>query len=295
MTKNENAARNTQYAPLNTHHSTRNSLAHHWELYRRLVGAQVRSQMQYRAAFLFDFVAQFVGNLFDFVAVLVFFTRAPTIGGWTLGEVGLLYGMSSISFACADMLASGFDYAVFGATMVRQGGFDQVLVRPVHPFVQVIASQFVLRRIGRIVQGGIIFAVALSLLRVSWSPLKMSFLLVSILGGILFFMGLFIFGSGVSFWTVESLEAMNIVTYGGQFMTSYPMHIFQDWIRSIFMLVIPMAFVNYYPSLWLLDKRDPLGGPAWLAFLSPFVCVAVFVIGVRMWWFGVQRYTSTGS
>ena len=56
-----------------------------------------------------------------------------------------------------------------------------------------------------------------------------------------------------------------------------------------------MAFVNYYPALWLLDKPDPLGGPAWLAFASPFVCLAVFGVGVRMWWYGVQKYTSTGS
>jgi len=267
----------------------------HWRLYRRLVGAQVRSQMQYRVSFIVDFVGQFAGNIIDFATVLVFFTRAPTIGGWTLGEVGLLYGLSSISFACADMLASGFDYQVFGATMVRLGGFDQVLVRPVHPFLQVLASQFVVRRIGRILQGVVILGVALALLDVPWTPGQIGFMFVTIAGGVLFFMGLFIFGSGVSFWTVESLEAMNIVTYGGQFMTSYPMHIFQDWIRSIFMFVIPMAFVNYYPALWLLAKPDPLGGPTWLAFAAPLVCLLVFVAGVRMWWFGVQHYQSTGS
>ncbi len=88
---------------------------------------------------------------------------------------------------------------------------------------------------------------------------------------------------------------MNVVTYGGQTMTSYPMHIYQDWLRSIFTFVIPMAFVNYYPALWLLGKPDPLGGPPWLAFLSPFVCVAVLAVGVRMWSFGARRYQSTGS
>jgi ABC-2 type transport system permease protein len=88
---------------------------------------------------------------------------------------------------------------------------------------------------------------------------------------------------------------MNIVTYGGQMMTSYPMHIFQDWLRTIFTFIIPMAFVNYYPVLWLLDKPDPLGLPNQLAFLSPMVCVAVFGIGVRMWWLGVHHYQSSGS
>ncbi len=271
------------------------TLAHHWQLYRRLVGAQMRSQMQYRASFIFDFIAQFIGNIVDFAVVAVLFTRFPSIGGWSLGEVALLYGLSAVSFALADMLAAGFDYGYFGPAMVRQGGFDQVLMRPVNIFLQVLASQFVLRRIGRIVQGVLILVVALSLLHVSWTPVRFGFMFVTIGGGVLFFMGLFIFGSGVSFWTVESLETMNIVTYGGQAMTSYPMHIYQDWLRSIFMFIIPMAFVNYYPSLWLLGKPDPLGGPAWLAFLSPVVCLIVFGVGVWMWSFGARHYQSTGS
>lgn len=271
------------------------TLAFNWRLYRRLAGAQIRSQMQYRASFLFDFVAQFVGNVVDFAVVLVLFTQFPAIGGWSLGEVGLLYGLSSVSFALADMLASGFDYMYFGAAMVRQGGFDQVLVRPVNAFVQVLASQFVLRRIGRIAQGALILAAALALLERAWTPDKIAFMIVTIAGGIFFFAGLFIFGSGVSFWTIESLEVMNIVTYGGQAMTSYPMNIYQDWLRSLFTFVIPTAFVNYYPTLWLLDKPDPLGLPAWLAFLSPVVCLLVFAAGVRMWWFGVRHYQSTGS
>ncbi|HLF27646.1 MAG TPA: ABC-2 family transporter protein [Anaerolineae bacterium] len=271
------------------------SAFHNWMLYRRLVGAQLRSQMQYRVSFLFDFVAQFAGNVVDFAVVAVFFTRTPTLGGWSLGEVGLLYGLSSISFALADMLGSGFDYGYFGPTMVRLGGFDQLLVRPVNLFLQVLAAQFVLRRIGRIVQGALILILALSLLDVAWTPLKIGFMVITIAGGVFFFMGLFIFGSGVSFWTVDSLEAINIVTYGGQMMTSYPMHIYQDWLRSIFMFIIPMAFVNYYPALWLLGKPDPLGGPTWLAFLSPFVCLIVFGLGIRMWFFGARRYQSTGS
>lgn len=268
---------------------------YHWQLYRRLVGAHIRSQMQYRASFVFDFVAQFIGNVVDFGVVAVLFTRFPTIGGWSLGEVGLLYGLSSVSFALADMLASGFDYGHFGPTMVRLGGFDQILVRPVSIFLQVLASQFVIRRVGRILQGVLILIVALSLLDVAWTPIQIAFGIVTIAGGVVFFMGLFIFGSGISFWTVESLEVMNILTYGGQMMTSYPMHIFQDWLRSIFTFVIPMAFVNYYPTLWLLGKPDPLGLPTGLACLSPIVCLIMFGVGVWMWRFGVRHYQSTGS
>ncbi len=266
-----------------------------FQLYRRLIGAQFRSQMQYRLSFVVDLFAQFLGNVLEFAAVAIFFTQVKSIGGWSLAEVGVLFGMSSISFALADMCAAGFDYGYFGPIMVRLGEFDRVLVRPVSAFVQVAAAQFSLKRFGRIAQGVAILVAAMTALRVTWTPLHYMYLLITIVAGVFFFMGLFIFGSGVSFWTVDGLEAMNIVTYGGQTMVSYPMHIYQAWLRSIFMFVVPMAFVNYYPVLWLLDKPDPLGGPAWLAFIAPFVCVMVFAAGVRLWWLGVSKYTSTGS
>ena len=43
--------------------------------------------------------------------------------------------------------------------------------------------------------------------------------------------------------------------------------------------VIPIAFVAYFPSLYLLDKDDPLGLPAALQFASPVVAVAALLAG----------------
>lgn len=264
-------------------------------LYRRLAGAQVRSQMQYRVSFVLDSVGAFAGNLLEFVAVWVLFGLTPALGGWSLAEVALLYGLSSLSFSLADMFASGFDYSHFGPTMIRLGYFDQVLVRPVNPFLQVLASQLVLRRIGRLLQGALVLALALPHLSIAWTPAQVAFAAVTVLGGMALFFGLFVLGAAASFWTIESLETLNVLTYGGQMMTSYPMSIFTPWLRGFFTFVIPMAFVNYYPALWLLDKPDPAGGSAWLAFLSAPICSAACGLCIAAWWRGVRHYQSTGS
>ena len=75
------------------------TLLYHLHLYRRLVGAQIRSQMQYRTSFIVDFVAAFFGNLLDFAAVAVFFTRFPAVGRWGVGWVWLVLGVSRGWFA----------------------------------------------------------------------------------------------------------------------------------------------------------------------------------------------------
>jgi ABC-2 type transport system permease protein len=180
--------------------------------------------------------------------------------------------------------------------MVRLGEFDRVLIRPASAFLQVLTSQFTLKRLGRIGQGAIVLGWALLALERAWSPLQIGYMIVTISGGIFFFAGLFIFGSGISFWTVDSLEVMNMATYGGQFLTQYPLSIYGEFLRAFFTFVIPMAFINYYPALWLLGKPDPLAGPiGLLAFLAPFVCVWIFTLGVAMWRRGVKHYASTGS
>ncbi len=270
--------------------------AFNWTLYRKLIGAQVRSQMQYRTSFVLESIAQFVGNVLDFVVVIIFFARMPALGGWTLPEIALLYGLSSVAFGLSDMVIAGFDYAYFGPNMVRLGEFDRVLIRPVNTFLQVLTSQFALRRLGRIGQGALALAWALLALNRTWTPIQVTYLIITLGGGMVFFSGLFIFGSGISFWTVDSLETMNMATYGGQFLTQYPMSIYGDFIRAVFTFVIPMAFINYYPTLWLLGKPDPLGAPVGLlALMAPFVCLAMFAIGVALWRRGVKRYASTGS
>ena len=274
----------------------RSGLAFNWTLYRKLIGAQVRSQMQYRTSFVLEAIAQFAGNVLDFVVVVIFFARMPTLGGWTLPEIGLLYGLSSVAFGVSDMLIAGFDYAYFGPNMVRLGEFDRILIRPVNTFLQVLTSQFTLKRLGRIGQGAIVLGWALVALERAWTPLQIGYLIVTIVGGVFFFAGLFIFGSGISFWTVDSLEAMNMATYGGQFLTQYPLSIYGDFLRALFTFVIPMAFINYYPTLWLLGKPDPLGLPIGpLAFLAPFICWLMFALGIATWRRGVKHYASTGS
>jgi ABC-2 type transport system permease protein len=56
-----------------------------------------------------------------------------------------------------------------------------------------------------------------------------------------------------------------------------------------------MAFINYYPALYLLGKPDPFGLPAWAPFLSPAIAVVVYAGAVAVWQVGVGHYQSTGS
>jgi ABC-2 type transport system permease protein len=178
---------------------------------------------------------------------------------------------------------------------VRRGTFDQLLLRPASITVQVLGSEFILRRLGRIAQGLAIFGYALANLEIHWTMAKILYLPVVYTSLVCFFGGLFMIGATLSFWTVESLEVMNIFTYGGTEMIGYPMHIYQDWMRRFFTFVIPAIFLNYYPALYFLGKPDPFGLPPFAPFLAPFAGLGVLAAGLAFWRFGIRYYQSTGT
>ena len=261
-------------------------------LYRRLMAAQLRSEMQYRASFLAELVGNFLITGLDFALVAILLLRFNAVGGWALPEVIFLYGTSAVSFSLAELTVGAFDNF---ETWVVRGEFDRVLLRPLPVVFQMLTGAFAARRIGRLIQGLFALGLALALLRPIWPVGHWLFFAVMLAGGALFFMAIFVLGATMSFWSPQTHEVANIFTYGGQFMTSYPMHIYQAWLRSIFTFVIPMAFINYYPALFLLGKPDLLGLPGWVPFLAPFIAVTVFAGALAAWRVGVRHYQSTGS
>ena len=219
---------------------------HHFSLYLHFVKLRIRSQMAYRLSFIFDLFAQASVSVIDFFMIALLFDRFKQLAGWGLWEVGFLYGMIGICFAVAEMIGRGFD--VFQRNVMR-GDFDTMLVRPLGTFYQVFAHEFLLRRVGKITQALVVLLIANSQLTVSWSFTKVGYLLISLVSGTCFFIGLFVIGATICFWTVQSIEIINIFTHGGLFMGSYPFSIYR-WQLSVFHLsmVVSAFFHLYYSS-----------------------------------------------
>jgi len=269
-------------------------MAAYLRLYLRLISSRIRSQMQYRVSFLLDTAGSFMGNFMDLAALLVMFTQARSLGGWSLGEIAFLYGLSSASFALHELFQGGFDNDVFAA-YVQRGTFDQMLIRPLPVPFQMFTEYFMLRRLGRMTQGVLAFVLGVALAQPHWTLAKLIYLPMVIAGGALFFLAISIAGCALCFWTVESTEVVNIFTYGGTTMLQYPLTIYQEWMQKFFVYILPMAFINYFPALYFLEKPDSFHLPPLALFLSPMVCVVVFLLSLRVWEFGVAHYTSTGS
>lgn len=270
------------------------SPARRWQLidalhvYAHYASISIRSQLHYRASFLMAAFGHAVVNFVEFLFIWVLFARFGSLNGWSLPQVALLYGMIHVSFALAEGLARGFD--VF-AQWIRSGDFDRILLRPRSTAFQIAASEIQIMRVGRLTQALFVLAWAASACDIDWTIGRVTLLPLAVLGGACTFAALFVFQATVAFWTVESLELANVLTYGGVETAQFPLSIYRPGFRLFFTFVVPLAAANYLPARVLLA----LPGVSPLHWLAPLMGLGFLACALLAWRFGVRHYRSTGS
>ena len=258
--------------------------------YTRIARLWVRASMAYPASFWMLTVGSFVMTGLDFAAILVIFGRVDTIGGFTLREVAFLYAGTGLGIAFGDFVVGRVERL---GSMIRLGKLDTMMTRPVPLLVQVLADEFALRRLARIAQSGLVFAWAATM--VDWDPARVAVAVSMVVCGSLIFSGLFVSLATIQFWTTDSAEVANAFTYGGNALTQYPLTIYPSEVVKVLTFLVPLAFVNWYPSLYVLGRPDPFGLPSWLQFSGPVAAALVLAATWLVWRTGVRHYRSTGS
>ncbi|CAM3230808.1 ABC-2 family transporter protein [Deinococcus saxicola] len=270
------------------------SAVYHLHLYFLLLRAQARSQAVYRVSFALDALGSALITLAEFAAFALVLPRFGSLSGWTLGEVSLLYGLAEMAFVLMDLAFGGFD-APNLSQHVRSGSFNTFLLRPAPLCLQIFGSDFALRRVTRVFLAAGILAYGVSASGAILTPETALLLAGSVLGMIAFFGGLFVIGGTLTFWTVESVEAMNVLTYGGRTLISYPMDIYGQFLRKTFTYLLPAAFLSYFPVLHVLGRPLPDGLPPLAAYLSPLVGPLMLAAAFAFWRVGVRHYGGTGT
>jgi ABC-2 type transport system permease protein len=262
-------------------------------LLRGYFSASLRSQMQYPGSVVMLGVGSFVATIIDLIAVWALFDRFGSIDGWRFGDVAMFFGIVSTSFAIADFLTRGFD--VLGTEFIKTGNFDRILLRPRTATIQLIGHDFRFSRAGRLLQGLVVVVIATNALGFHWGVRSLALAVWTLSGGVALFAGLMVLQGALSFWTTESLEVMNLLTYGGIQASQFPLSIYARWFRNFLIFVVPIGCVAYFPVLAILGRSDPLGAPQWVLPLTPLAGYLFLALSFVAWRAGIAKYTSTGS
>jgi len=264
-------------------------MLHSFRLYCKLIATSIKSQMQHRASFLMETVGNFFASMIDIIGIWVLIDRFHTIRGWTLEELALIYGVVHIGFSIGEATARSFEKF---SQMVKTGGFDRILLRPLGTIFQVASSHIQALKLGRLLQGLFVLIWGFYTLGLPVCSIHTLVILLGIVGTACLFYGLFIIQATLCFWTTQTLEVIHITTYGGREIGQYPVAIFHFPLKLVFTSLIPLACAAYYPIAILLHHENL---PILVACILPFTGIFFLYAASRFWRIGVRRYCSTGS
>lgn len=68
-----------------------------------------------------------------------------------------------------------------------------------------------------------------------------------------------------------------------------PINIYNKFIKILITIILPFAFVAYFPTMSYLGKNS------YMIYLSPVVAIILWFIAIKIWNFALSKYRSTGN
>ena len=257
------------------------------QLYLKFLGIHLKSQMQYKASLFLTLMGQFLGSTMALIGIYFMYTRFHTIEGFTYSQTLFCFATVLVAFSLASTFGRGFESFT---QMISNGEFDWALVRPMNIIYQVLAAKMELSRLGLLVQSVVLFCYAVPRSGIAWTWYKVLTVCLMICCGCLIFFGLFLLYAGITFFTLEGLELMYILTTGGLEFGRYPYAVYGKNVLHFLTYVVPLALFQYYPFLYLLDREQSIA-----YMLSPLFGLPFIVLSYAFFRFGLYHYKSIGS
>nr|WP_083905764.1 ABC-2 family transporter protein [Nocardia transvalensis] len=252
----------------------------------------MRSQRAYPLSFAADLLSSLLIGLVEFAEVWVIYHNVRVLGGLDLHAMLLLFGLSNLTFAIAQIAVGHTDTL---PTYIRMGTLDAFHLRPQPLLLQLITSDVSLRRIARAGVAGTVLGVGLVVNDIAWTTRSFALLLLALVTGVAIFTGMFVCAAGLQFFLIDGAELTNSFTYGGSFASQQPASVFAGPLTLVFGFAVPVAFVAYLPTIALLGLPGPAWLPATLAWATPVAALWVWVLALTCWQLGVRHYQGGGG
>ena len=257
------------------------------KLYLKSLGMHLKGELEYRVNFILSFLSQILVFFTYYFIIIALFAKFDNIKGFTMYEVLLCFSIIQFGFSFNEVFARGIDQ--FDKLIIR-GDFDRLLLRPQNIILQVLCSDSDFVKSSKLIQAIIVMIIALLKLKIEWNIFKVITLLLMLISACIIFFGIFLVAASYCFYTVQGLEVRNVFTDGGKHMAQYPIGVFSKGFVLFFTFIIPYAFVNYYPLLYFIGKKDSL-----IYGFSPLLVILYLIPCIIAFYLGLKRYSSVGS
>lgn len=264
----------------------------HAKLYYKIICLNYKSKLKYHGKReFFHTLGMFLGYASDIFAIGLSMSLFKFLGGFNIAEVMFLFSFELISYSIANSIVwfSGDTY-----NLIVRGQLDEFMTKPVNPFFLMLARYYEIGYIGQ-------FAISLTLLFISinnmdihWGILRCLLYIVTMICSVCIYIGFTTIPSLLAFWFGNTDKLTCVFRWSFKGVIQYPISVYPRPVKIILSTILPYGFINYYPSLILLNKISVKNSLLILLLLLFISSVDIGVI-IKLWHKGLRRYESAGG
>lgn len=258
-------------------------------LYNKYVKMHMKTAMQFKLNSLLQSISSALISVGEICAVYMLFANFKSVGYWGFYETALMFGIVTTVYSFVECFARGFDEF---SSLVRDGDLDRLLVRPVSIIYQIFGNKIEFTKLTRVLLGVIVSIIALVNLNIAWTMSKVLVLIATFVCGCFVILGVMLICAGVSIFTVERLEILNIITNGSKEIAYYPINIYHKVLSRIFTFIIPIACFNYLPISFIMGYGTL---PQIVYALSPLFGIVFIIPCIIFFKWALTKYQSSGT
>ena len=258
-------------------------------LYFTCIKRSIITRLEYKRDTFISIFNFFLTNVASILSIWMIMESIPSLNGWTMADVGFLYGFSMMPVALDHIFTD--DLWTVAYFKVRTGELDRMFTKPVPVLFQVIAETFQLEGLGELVVGIVMLSVCSSMINVVWTFGAVFVLIVATVFGALMITSFKIMFASLAFKFKRSgpilQVAYNFISY-----TRYPIKIYPALIRAMLTFLFPFALIISYPvEIFLFQTYSPY----LIAGVIVGASCLLFALSLVIWRLLERRYESTGS
>lgn len=238
----------------------------------------IMREMLNKVTFLMNVIFMILNNASILIQWLILFRLRKEIGGYTMREIMLLWGLTAASFGLSHIL---FARVYSLPELIVSGKLDSYLVQPKNVLLGVMTSSTDISAIGDLLYGVILLMVC------GLGVRGFCFSLLFVVTGMVTLTAFALLLGSLAFWFVRVEMLSGQMVMGLVSFATYPDGIFQGISRFLLYFIMPVGMVVYHP-VHILVKFDV----GMLLTVLGYACL-LSAVAAALFYRGLRRYASS--
>lgn len=260
------------------------------KLYLSYTKRSILSRLEYKRDALLSIFNFFISNVAAVLSIYFIMESIPSLEGWTMAEIGFLYGFSMMPVALDHIFTDDLWNVAYNK--VRFGEMDPYFLKPVPVLFQIIAGTFQIEGFGELIVGIIMLSICGSMVNIVWNFGVVFLFIIATIFGALIITSLKIIFASMAFKMKNSGPLLQVV-YNFISYTRYPRKIYPSVLRALLTFVFPFMTMISFPVEIAMGKFNE--SPYLFSLVIASAALLFLALSLLIWTFFAKRYESTGN